>query len=239
MCRTPTHHHPDGRVPPSARRRGSWPPCLRSAKLGLTGAWISATGKVIWHVDALPHAPCTYFGDRPLVTARAQRVLACRPNHGHRRDPGRGLLRPRGYGWFQSLHDAASGKVIWGIFHHPPRSTTRSTVLKAQQPAAASTPWAPVVANGMVYVFSGYSGASGTGGNPRNVLLAFSVVTASRGLDDTLPVGVPAALAGAPSDHDKPSGRRPGAGGRGCVSPSTAPTAMTRPSTAQASTAPT
>jgi hypothetical protein len=33
----------------------------------------------------------------------------------------------------------------------------------------------PVVADGTVYTFSGYGGAANTGGNPRNVLLAFSV----------------------------------------------------------------
>ncbi|CAN5335015.1 hypothetical protein BH11PSE2_BH11PSE2_22510 [soil metagenome] len=33
----------------------------------------------------------------------------------------------------------------------------------------------PAIAGGMVYTMSGFSGASRTGGNPINVLLAFSV----------------------------------------------------------------
>ncbi len=138
------------------------------AKPGLS-ALDPATGKVLWHVDA-PHAPCTYFGDRsrdrtpngPCLPAQSAAIAVI---------PGvvfSGLVD----GWFRA-YDAASGKVIWEYSTTAQKYDTVNG-LKAQ-PGGSIDSVGPVVANGAVYVFSGYSGASGTGGNPRNVLLAFSV----------------------------------------------------------------
>ena len=42
------------------------------------------------------------------------------------------------------------------------------------QPGGGIDSMGPVAAGGTVYVYSGYGGAANTGGNPLNVLLAFS-----------------------------------------------------------------
>jgi polyvinyl alcohol dehydrogenase (cytochrome) len=138
------------------------------AKPGLT-ALNPLTGKVIWHVDA-PHAPCSYFGDRsrdrtpngPCLPAQSAAIAVI---------PGvvfSGLVD----GWFRA-YNAATGKVIWEYSTTAQKYDTVNG-LKAQ-PGGSIDSMGPVVADGVVYVYSGYSGASNTGGNPRNVLLAFSV----------------------------------------------------------------
>jgi polyvinyl alcohol dehydrogenase (cytochrome) len=138
------------------------------AKPGLT-ALDPSTGKVIWHVDA-PHAPCSYFGDRsrdrtpngPCLNAQSAAISVI---------PGvvfSGLVD----GWFRA-YDAATGKVIWQYSTTAQKYDTVNGL--KDQPGGSIDSMGPVIADGTVYVFSGYSGASNTGGNPRNVLLAFSV----------------------------------------------------------------
>ena len=76
-------------------------------------------------------------------------------------------------GWFRA-YDPASGRIIWSF------STTAQTYDTVNgvkgQPGGSVDGMGPAIAGGMVYTMSGFLGASNTGGNAVNVLLAFSTV---------------------------------------------------------------
>lgn len=75
-------------------------------------------------------------------------------------------------GWFRA-YDAATGNILWAF------STTAATYDTVNgvkdQPGGGIDGMGPTFADGMVFQVSGFKGASNTGGNPINVLLAFSV----------------------------------------------------------------
>ena len=138
-----------------------------AGKPGLT-ALNPFTGKIVWSVPA-PKAACHYAGDRSGdysqgVCLRAQSAAPAAM-------PGvvfSGTLD----GWFRA-YDAQTGKVIWAF------STTAQTYdtvngVKAQ-PGGGIDGLGPAISGGMVFTMSGFNGASNTGGNGNNVLLAFSV----------------------------------------------------------------
>jgi len=75
-------------------------------------------------------------------------------------------------GWFRA-YDTATGKVLWAD-----STTERSydTVNQVNnQPRRNIDGLGAAIAGGRVFVMSGFNGASGTGGNGTNVLLAFTV----------------------------------------------------------------
>jgi polyvinyl alcohol dehydrogenase (cytochrome) len=127
-----------------------------------------ATGRVLWQTPA-PEADCHYRGDRshdflPSVCFRSQSAAPAAM-------PGvvfSGTLD----GWFRG-YDAATGKILWAF------STTAATYDTVNgvkdQPGGGIDGMGPTIADGMVYQVSGFKGSSNTGGNPINVLLAFSV----------------------------------------------------------------
>ncbi|MDB5476142.1 MAG: pvadh [Phenylobacterium sp.] len=127
-----------------------------------------ATGKVLWRTPA-PNAPCHYAGDRSrdytagiCVNAQSAAPSAI---------PGV-IFSGATDGWFRA-YDAASGKIIW---QHSTTAQTYDTVNQVKgQPGGGIDGLGPAVAGGMVYVMSGFNGASRTGGNGVNVLLAYSV----------------------------------------------------------------
>jgi len=148
-----------GKIPPATPA----PP----ARPGLT-ALDPATGRILWQTPA-PEADCHYRGDRshdflPGVCFRAQSAAPSVM-------PGvvfSGTLD----GWFRA-YDAATGKIVWAF------STTADTYDTVNgvkdQPGGGIDGMGPTIAGGMVYQVSGFKGSSNTGGNPINVLLAFSV----------------------------------------------------------------
>ena len=94
---------------------------------------------------------------RPLPRPRAgglhQRPVGCALRHA-----GRGVLR----------HDR-----LWA---DSTTSRTYDTVNAVKgQPGGSIDGLGPAIAGGMVYTMSGFNGASNTGGNGVNVLLAYSV----------------------------------------------------------------
>jgi polyvinyl alcohol dehydrogenase (cytochrome) len=138
------------------------------AKPGLT-AIDPATGKVVWHVDA-PKAPCQFRGDRtrsdryPGVCFNAMSAAPAAM-------PGV-VFQGSTDGWFRA-YSADKGKVLW---EDSTTSRTYATTNGVEaQPGGSLDGNGPTIANGMVFVMSGFDGAASTGGNGTNVLLAYSV----------------------------------------------------------------
>jgi polyvinyl alcohol dehydrogenase (cytochrome) len=137
------------------------------AKSGLY-ALEPATGKVLWATPS-PKADCHYAGDQsrarvPGVCIRAQSAAPSVI-------PGV-VFSGTTDGWFRA-YDAATGKIIW---EHSTTAQTYDTVNQVKgQPGGSIDGLGAAAAGGMVYVMSGFNGASRTGGNPVNVLLAYSV----------------------------------------------------------------
>jgi polyvinyl alcohol dehydrogenase (cytochrome) len=126
------------------------------------------SGKILWNTPA-PIAPCHYAGDRSKDTVHGACVRAQSAAPGV--IPGivfSGTLD----GWLRA-YDATSGKIVWAF------STTAQTYDTVNgvsgQPGGDIDGTGPTIANGMVYIMSGFNGAARTGGNAINVLLAFSV----------------------------------------------------------------
>ena len=137
------------------------------AKPGLS-ALDPATGKIVWQTPA-PIAPCSYFGDRsrdraPGGCVRAQSAAPAVI-------PGvvfSGTLD----GWLRA-YDAKSGKIIW---EYSTTAQLYDTVNGVKgQPGGGIDGMGPTIAHGMLYTMSGFNGASRTGSNGNNVLLAFSI----------------------------------------------------------------
>jgi polyvinyl alcohol dehydrogenase (cytochrome) len=137
------------------------------AKPGIS-ALDPATGKIVWTTPA-PVAPCHYAGDRSRDYARGAciRAQSAAPSS----MPGV-VFSGATDGWFRA-YDTATGKIIW---EDSTTSRTYSTVNGVPtQPGGSIDGMGPAIAGGMVYTMSGFNGAIGTGGNPVNVLLAYSV----------------------------------------------------------------
>jgi len=143
-----------------------WDAPLPAGKPGLY-ALDPATGKVLWSAPA-PVAPCHYAGDRSrdLTKGACLRAQSAAPSVA----PGV-VFSGTTDGWLRA-YDAATGKVLWAY------STTAQTYDTTNgvkgQPGGNIDGLGPAIAGGMVYVQSGWLGAANTGGNPVNVLLAFS-----------------------------------------------------------------
>jgi polyvinyl alcohol dehydrogenase (cytochrome) len=153
----------------AALAQGKAPPStpLGEGKPGLS-AIDPVTGKIRWQTPA-PVAPCHYAGDhsRDYAGGACIRAQSAAPSA----IPGV-VFSGTVDGWLRA-YDASSGKIIWEF------STTAQTYDTANgvkdQPGGGIDGMGPTIAGGMVYTMSGFNGASRTGGNGINVLLAFSV----------------------------------------------------------------
>jgi polyvinyl alcohol dehydrogenase (cytochrome) len=128
-----------------------------------------ATGKVLWSAPA-PKAPCHYAGDRSGDYAKGGciRAQSAPPSA----IPG-AVLEGGLDGWLRA-YDAKTGKVIW-VFSSTDQTYDTANAVKGQPGGGIDgVGGAPVVGNGMIYLMSGFNGASRTGGNGVNVLLALS-----------------------------------------------------------------
>jgi polyvinyl alcohol dehydrogenase (cytochrome) len=126
------------------------------------------SGKVLWNTPA-PIAPCHYAGDRSKDVMRGACVRAQSAAPGV--IPGI-VFSGTVDGWLRA-YDVANGKIVWAF------NTTAQTYDTVNgvsgQPGGDIDGMGPTIANGMVYLMSGFNGAARTGGNAINVLLAFSV----------------------------------------------------------------
>ncbi|MDB5454239.1 MAG: pvadh, partial [Caulobacteraceae bacterium] len=143
-------------------------PSTGAAKPGLY-ALDPATGKVIWSTPS-PKAPCTLLGDRSREYGKGacMRAQSAAPSV----MPGV-VFSGTTDGWFRA-YDAKTGKILWA---DSTTSRTYDTVngVKGQPGGGIDGMGGPTIAGGMVYTMSGFNGASQTGGNGTNVLLAYSV----------------------------------------------------------------
>jgi polyvinyl alcohol dehydrogenase (cytochrome) len=125
-------------------------------------------GRIVWTVPA-PEAPCHYAGDRSHDYAEGNcvRAQSAAPSV----MPG-AVFSGTLDGWFRA-YDTATGKILWAF------STTAQSYDTVNgvrgQPGGGIDGMGPTIAGGMVYTMSGFNGASQTGGNGMNVLLAFSL----------------------------------------------------------------
>lgn len=151
------------------RKAGRTPrmPHTTPAKSGLS-ALDPMTGKLLWHTPA-PIAPCKYFGDRSRDYAEGDCIRA--QSAAPAVIPG-AIFSGTLDGWMRA-YDSTTGKILWQFSS---TAQTYSTVNGIKdQPGGSIDGMGPTVAHGMVYFMSGHNGASRTGGNGNNVLLAFSV----------------------------------------------------------------
>jgi polyvinyl alcohol dehydrogenase (cytochrome) len=141
------------------------------SRSGLT-ALDPATGKVIWHVDA-PKAPCHYAGDRSRDRVPGGPGGVCMRAQSAADSVMPGVVFSGTMdGWMRG-YDAKTGKIVWAF------STTAQTYqttngVKDQPGGSIDGAAGPTIAGGKLFVVSGYGGSANTGGNPLNVLLAFS-----------------------------------------------------------------
>lgn len=126
-----------------------------------------ASGKLVWSAPA-PESPCNFYGDRS-----SDRAVGCFNAQSAAATVIPGVVfSGTADGWFRA-YDAKTGKVIWAFNSTAQRYDTVNGV--TGQPGGSIDGMGATVANGMVYQMSGFNGASNTGGNGTNVLLAFSV----------------------------------------------------------------
>jgi polyvinyl alcohol dehydrogenase (cytochrome) len=141
------------------------------SRSGLT-ALDPATGKTIWHVDA-PKAPCHYAGDRSRDRVPGGPGGVCMRAQSQAASVMPGVVFSGTMDGWERAYDAATGKIIWQF------STTAQTYqttngVKDQPGGSIDGPAGAAIAGGRVYLLSGFGGSANTGGNPLNVLLAFS-----------------------------------------------------------------
>ena len=125
----------------------------------------TATGKELWRVPT-PKDTCTYHPQRyPDCLAGNSDAPAVMPGI---------VFDGSTDGWFRA-YDAKTGKIVWKF---NTTGQTYDTVNGVKnQPGGGIDGNGPTIADGMVFVSSGFQGASGYGttANGTNVLLAFSV----------------------------------------------------------------
>jgi len=128
-----------------------------------------ATGRIEWSLPA-PKAPCHYAGDRSGDYTRGGcvRAQSAPPSA----MPG-AVFEGGLDGWLRA-YDPATGKVIWAFSTTDQTYDTANAVKNHPGGGIDGMGGGPVLANGMVYLMSGFNGASRTGGNGVNILLAFS-----------------------------------------------------------------
>jgi polyvinyl alcohol dehydrogenase (cytochrome) len=137
--------------------------------LGLAKPGLSAldpkTGKIKWYTPS-PAAPCglkkTTYDLKGCMRAQSAAPSVI---------PG-AIISGTTDGWLRA-YEAKTGKIIW---EYSSTAQTFATVNGVPaQVGGGFDGMGPAIADGMVFVMSGFNGASRIAGNGRNVLLAFSV----------------------------------------------------------------
>jgi polyvinyl alcohol dehydrogenase (cytochrome) len=116
-----------------------------------------ATGKLIWQVPA-PRVPCSL--SRCSVAQSAPPTVI----------PG--VVFAGGMDGWMRAYAADTGRTLW---LYDAALSPYKTVQGVEAKAGSFDATGPVVSGGSMFVFAGYSGATGGISNPLNVLLAFTV----------------------------------------------------------------
>ena len=130
----------------------------------------AATGRVLWTVAA-PKAGCRYAGDRSKdfsggACVRAQSAPA---------SVAAGLVFSGTLDGWMRAYDVKTGRIVWAYSTTAGSYDTVNGVKGHPGGGIDGMGGGPVIAHGMLYAMSGFNGASQTGSNGVNVLLAFSV----------------------------------------------------------------
>jgi polyvinyl alcohol dehydrogenase (cytochrome) len=120
------------------------------------------TGKILWHAPA-PKAPCSFKAPRGCANAYSAPPSAM---------PG--VVFTGSHDARLRAYDTATGKPLFDFDTAGQTYATTNGV--PDQPGGSIDAAGPVIAGGRVFVISGYSGATGGFGNPRDVLLALEPV---------------------------------------------------------------
>ena len=129
-----------------------------------------ATGHYAWKAPA-PKAACRYAGDRSADFVGA----ACIRAQSAPATVAAGLVFSGTVdGWLRA-YDARTGRIVWAYSTTGQTYDTLNGVKGQPGGGIDGMGGGPAIAHGMVYAMSGFNGASRTGGNGNNVLLAFSV----------------------------------------------------------------
>lgn len=151
------------------RQLGQLPPVKTlppEPKPGLTALDL-ATGKIVWFVPT-PRVECnwgpfTSRGRAPYCFNAQSAAVSVIPG---------AVFSGTTDGRFRA-YSTVDGKILW---EYDTTAQTYDTVNGVRgQRGGSIDGMAPVIAGGVVYTMSGYSGSASTGSNPTNVLLAFSV----------------------------------------------------------------
>jgi polyvinyl alcohol dehydrogenase (cytochrome) len=134
------------------------------AKPGLS-ALDPATGEIKWYTAA-PIAPCGLH-KKTYDLKGCIRAQSAAPSV----IPG-AILSGTTDGWLRA-YEAKTGKILWEYSSTAQTFETLNGV--PAQLGGGFDGMGPAIADGMVFVMSGFNGASRVAGNGRNVLLAFSV----------------------------------------------------------------
>lgn len=118
------------------------------------------TGEIVWSNPA-PDVPCSWGPEQCA--------------HAHSAPPTviPGVVFAGSFdGWLRA-YATGTGRTLW--MHDTAAMPYHTTNGVTDQPGGSIEGTGPVVADGMVFVASGYSGATGAHGNPLNVLIAYSL----------------------------------------------------------------
>ena len=129
-----------------------------------------ATGRVLWTVAA-PVAGCKYAGLRTNDYSGG----ACVRSQSAPASVAAGLVFSGTLDGWMRAYDARTGRIVWAYSTTAAGYDTVNGVKGQPGGGIDGMGGGPVIAHGMVYAMSGFNGASQTGGNGVNVLLAFSV----------------------------------------------------------------
>ena len=120
-----------------------------------------ANGETVWRVDT------------PKVECHLVATTQCRNTQSAAVSAMPGLVFSGSTDGRLRAYQSADGKIVWDFDTTAQTYTTVNGV--KNQPGGNIDTVGPTIAGGMIYAISGYVGPGVTGGNPVNVLLAFSV----------------------------------------------------------------